>query len=971
MSGRSIPPPAVGRILVGRDRERARLGAALAEAAAGRMAAVFVTGEAGVGKSRLVAELVAQARAGGAVVLAGAASGVAGSPPFRPVLSGLRALRSSRDATEPPEPWADRLDELLAAAPTGAAPSRAEVMDLLHRAVLRLAETSVVVLVVEDLQWVDRSTRDLLAYLVADPPPGRVLLVATHRTGRRPDTASARVLIGELARHQRVRTVDVAPLARAAVAELVESAAPGRPELVELVWQRSAGNALIAEQTLLAALDGDPLALPVGLRELVLSRLALLSGDALRAVRAVAVADGPLPHRLLEAVLGGGGELLGALREAADAGIVVAEDAGEAHRDSYRLPNGLLTEVVRRELLPGERIDLHRRYAAALSAGWARELPGVDIRLAHHWHAAGEDGPALAAAVAAARSAEAAHDLAAAHRHWLRAAGLAGRSRGEVTVDRTGCLERAAECAHLAGDPAAAVVALSAVAGSGERARAERAARLAEYLLAAGRGREAGPLLDRAGAARDAGAEVLGARAELLWAAGEVSGAQETAGRLLGVVGSAAPAARARCLAVLGASRRDPAAGEVLLREAVATAERSGDPAAIARTHRGLAELLCGPLDEPARGAEAAVAGADRAAALGMARGAGAGLLAVAAAGLFGLGRWDEAAAVLERAWRTAPTGVAELEVRLARARLSTARGRFADAEDDLAAARPLAAGTPGPHHRVALLTAAADLALWRLRPDLALDHVAAALDVLEQGPDQPEPLAAVLERGARARAELTRLGVRRPDDGLTARSRRHGDEPARRAAEPTPSARAGALGRLAEEGRAADRSDPQAWERVVRAWADLGRPYPTAYGHLRRAEGLLARRANSAAGVTALREAARTAEGLGAVPLLTEVRELAERARVRLAGADPVPAAAVGARADEDDELDALTARELEVLVELAGGRTNREIAGRLFISEKTVGVHVSRIYAKIGVHSRVQASAVLLRCRPERRRR
>uniref|UniRef100_UPI001BDC5714 helix-turn-helix transcriptional regulator n=1 Tax=Pseudonocardia lacus TaxID=2835865 RepID=UPI001BDC5714 len=361
-----------------------------------------------------------------------------------------------------------------------------------------------------------------------------------------------------------------------------------------------------------------------------------------------------------------------------------------------------------------------------------------------------------------------------------------------------------------------------------------------------------------------------------------------------------------------------------------------------------------------------------RAAELGTARGAGAGLLAVAARGLLGTGRWDEAGAVLDRAWRSAPTGLAELDVRLARARLSTARGCFDAAEDDLAAARPLAEGTPGTRYRVAWRTLAADLALWRLRPEPALGHVAAALDLLDRGPDQLGQLGPVLRRGARAAAELTRLGIRHADGELIDRLRR-AEDPAHRDGGSAPLARACALSRLAEEGRAADRSDPQAWERAARAWTELGRPYPAAYSHLRRAEALLARRANSAAGVTALRESARIATGLGAVPLLTEIDELAALARVRLGG--PPPARAVepvaARRPAEDDELVALTARELEVLVELADGRTNREIAGRLFISEKTVGVHVSRIYTKIGVHSRVQASAVLLRCRPERRRR
>jgi DNA-binding NarL/FixJ family response regulator len=80
----------------------------------------------------------------------------------------------------------------------------------------------------------------------------------------------------------------------------------------------------------------------------------------------------------------------------------------------------------------------------------------------------------------------------------------------------------------------------------------------------------------------------------------------------------------------------------------------------------------------------------------------------------------------------------------------------------------------------------------------------------------------------------------------------------------------------------------------------------------------------------------------------------------------EPEPASEPARPVVAEDELAALTARELEVLTELARGHTNREIAQRLFISEKTVGVHISRIYAKLDVHSRVQASAVLMRARP-----
>jgi DNA-binding NarL/FixJ family response regulator len=108
----------------------------------------------------------------------------------------------------------------------------------------------------------------------------------------------------------------------------------------------------------------------------------------------------------------------------------------------------------------------------------------------------------------------------------------------------------------------------------------------------------------------------------------------------------------------------------------------------------------------------------------------------------------------------------------------------------------------------------------------------------------------------------------------------------------------------------------------------------------------------------------------MDATPLLAEIRELAEHARVPLhdptsdgeAPAVPVPRSAT-------DPLEALTARELEVLEVLAGGLTNREIAGKLFISEKTVGVHVGRIYHKLGVRGRVQATSLFRRARPVHR--
>jgi DNA-binding CsgD family transcriptional regulator/tetratricopeptide (TPR) repeat protein len=980
--------------LVGREDVLGELEATLESARQGRMATVFLSGDPGVGKTRLVQELVGRAERSGALVLAGAATDIAESPPFWPVASALRTLLRSprgREVRAVLEPWSDQLDDLLVLRSAVAEPlARVQTLELLHRVVLRLALESLLVLVVEDVQWADRSTLDLIAYLVANLPDEQLLLVGTRRTepGASGRDSAARTVIRELARHRQVRSLEVPPLRREAVAELVTTAEPDRPDLVELVWMRSAGNAFIAEETLRAAADGDPTGLPTTLRELVLSRLERLSAPALRTVRAVALADGPLPHRLLDAVLGGGPWLLDALRESVDAGVVVVDEAA----DGYRLRHGLMTDVVVGELLPGERVDLHARYAAALGSTWARELPGVDARLAHHWHGAGDRDRAAVAAVAAAEAAATVRGYAEAHRHWLRAARLAGEMAAPP-LPRADCLERAAEAAHLAGDADQAVALLAErldllePADGPEAPDVEAAAlhaRTGQYLVAAGRGAEAAEAFGRATAALPAEgaererAEVLGGHASALWTAGDYAAARETAERALTLARRAGLAVlEARALATLGfglAYLQDPEAGEAALRESIAVAERAGEPLEIARAHRSLAELLCGPLNELDRGIAIARAGAERARELGLARSAGAGMLAAAANGLFRIGRWDEADDTIAEAWELAPAGAEALELRLARARLHTGRGRFGPAEDDLEAVDALSAGTLGPRYRLPLLTLWAGLAMWKGRPDRALDHVAAGLDVVEQGSDDVWLVAPLVWHGARARAELTRLGMRRPDDGTDARLRRHADDLARIAAASVPAVRDVVLGFVemsaAEDERAAGRSDPDAWERVAEIWRERRQPYPSAYAHLRRAEALLSTRANSAVAAESLRRAARMARELGATPFLSEIAELADRARVRLPEPETVPVTepngpATGPATGSDDELAVLTAREREVLTELAAGRTNREIAQRLFISEKTVGVHVTRIYAKLDVHSRVQASAVLMRSR------
>jgi DNA-binding CsgD family transcriptional regulator/tetratricopeptide (TPR) repeat protein len=673
-----------------------------------------------------------------------------------------------------------------------------------------------------------------------------------------------------------------------------------------------------------------------------------------------------------------------------------------------------MTEVVVRGLLPGERMALHRAYATALEHDRARGLPGVDARLAHHWQQAGDLPRALAAAVAAAQAATRVHGHAEAHRHWLRAALLAGDlGPGADPPARGECLEQAAAAAHLAGDHDQAVALLGerlADAGDSEdlgeppgaprhgprfrKALSDKAllhARTGQYLVAAGRGVEATHAYRRAmellpADAGPARAEVLCGQAAALLHAGEFAASRAVANDALALVREVGPAGEeAKVLATLGfglAYLEDTAAGSVALAEALAAAERVGSPADIARAYLNLAELLSGPLNQMERGIAVAREGLARVRALGLARSSGVRLLSLVVNGLFRLGRWTEAATAIDEAWALQPTGIEAMELRLARCKVEMSLGRLNAAEDDLEAVDVLATGTAGPRYRVPLLTLRAGLEIWRGRPDLALEHVGAGLDVIERGSDDVWVVAPLVWHGARARAEHARLGMRAADAAVTERLRRHAAELSRRAAGSVPGVRDVVLAFVAfsaaEDSRVDGPPDPDLWAEVARLWTAHQQPYPAAYALLRQAEATFAGRARSAAGAEALRRAERAARTMGAAPLLAEIRELAAHARVTLH--DPPlrdsvpddPAAAVGVPADmvpaprTADPLGALTARELEVLAVLSGGLTNKEIAGTLFISEKTVGVHVGRIYHKLGVRGRVQATSLYRRARP-----
>jgi DNA-binding CsgD family transcriptional regulator len=428
-----------------------------------------------------------------------------------------------------------------------------------------------------------------------------------------------------------------------------------------------------------------------------------------------------------------------------------------------------------------------------------------------------------------------------------------------------------------------------------------------------------------------------------------------------------------RASAALGFSaafREDPDAGLTVIRHAVETAERSGHPDDVGCAYLHLAELLAGPLNSLEEGVLVARRGARKLADMGVGRSYQTRLLAIAANGLFRVGQWAEAARVLETAMQHRPSGADAVELLLARCRLWVGFGDVDAANRDLDALATVLAGG-GARHVLPMLTLRAGLAMWQGRHAEA--RAAVQRGLTETRSDDLVLLGVLAWHGLRAEAEAHAGGEVPVDPVAVGRLRVVLKRMAAGADDAAPPVRAMIEGYLdlceAELSRIDDRYDADVWVRAAAAWDRCNQPYPAAYARLRQAEAAFARlrlagaavgrKARRAAATAALRQAYAIAQELGARPLAAEIGAVAGRARVTLAGpedtAPPEPA-------DAGDVLVSLTGREREVLAALAEGLTNREIGQRLFISERTVGVHVGHIFDKLQVRTRVQASRVYL---------
>ena len=947
---------------VGRVGELAELLTATDFAADGPPTFTLISGDAGTGKTRLLQELVARVEAAGALALVGSCVEVGDfGLPYLPIVDALRAVEADasgaqvlRDEAAVRPALARLLPQLLPTQPIGGMPgagpeplAQGQLFEALLRVLSVLSISAPVLLVIEDVHWADRSTRDLIAFLARTLREGRIAVVASYRTDDLHRRHPLRPLLAELARLPHVRRIQLQPFSRAELAQLLDELAGSAvdAQLVDRVYARSEGNAFFAEELVRAGRAGDGRGrLPDDLADVLLSRVDEL-GDAGRlAVRAAAVAGRRVGHDLIVAAAAAPDTEAG-LREAVDAGLLTTDG------ETYAFRHALFSEAIYGELLPGERVQLHARFAELLSQ--SPEPLGGPAELAHHRLASHDLAGALEASIEAAAAAESMAAPGEALRHLEQAVSLLDRLG--VGADRLGLLQRAAEAASASGDRTravafgAAAVTVADELGAGVEIRAALRERLARLQFETdveddAPSREALELLD-ADRPSPLRARALATRARRVL--------QENPAATVEMLAEATRIAHATGADVIAADalitlnllvRRGFLPDAEVPRLADALARTTG-PDGLEVRMRALRFQSAQLMEDGDLGGalDAANEGVALTSEAGLAWSAyGLDLRLMRGWVLIATGKWDEALAeslgavyaptqpgrVLATQAVAVLVGRGDPEAESLLARLRGTGDRYAEVQLDLCEI-DLRLAQGRPQDALAL----ADTCLGRLDVDgwgterllLAARQAAALADLAGQaradGADPSEPVAAAAVLADEAEANTATPGLSGP----------YG--------------RSWLLRVRAEADRAAAADTVQQWELVRKQSRTAGRVEEQAYAAIRGAR--LALEMGDRDSAAALLQTARSqARGLGAAPMVAAIDELAQRGRLRLS-------AGVSVQLTDSP----LTVREAEVLALVARGMSNRAVGESLFISDKTASVHLSHIMAKLGATTRTQA--------------
>ncbi|WP_460540140.1 helix-turn-helix transcriptional regulator [Glycomyces halotolerans] len=957
--------------LFAREGELATLRDALQQARLGQPAAVILSGDAGVGKSRLLHEFNANA-GDGVITVTGHCLDTADSAlPYLPFAEALGALARLRPELVSRHPG---LQPLLPGRPEGAEGElgRLGLFEAVHAALADLAAEQPVVLAVEDLHWSDRSSRDLLAFLSSRLTDQHLLIVGTYRADALHRSHPLRPLLAELVRLPAVQRLHLAPFDVQRTMHFVRELNSGLDEMtIAKIAAACEGNAFLAEE--LAAAETHTVTFE--LAEVLLSRLERLPEAAQQVLRLASVMGRLFTYQRLnsavwslldETGIKSERELDQALRAAISHGVIVQKSP-----DTYAFRHALLGEAVYTDLLPGERSRYHQRIAESLAEDSRK---GAAAELAHHAYESGDLPTALAASVQAAAEADELAAPAEALLHLERALSLFDRvpepERPEgvtelrLTLKAAGQAEASGEIKRALSYSSAAV-ALADRSGDRRQAAACRRKYAKHLLVVEGTEEEAhrvsceawelvkddDPHPTKAWTQAIMARTCLGIRdfgSGATWAEEAIATAD--------AIDGAGPHLAAKADALISAGATAFRQGGDLetalprLEQALRLLRGSGWHEVELRAHFTVGLFYV----ENARIAEA-LTHFDRGMALARETGYKWSAFGIETAVRqvicnYMLGDWDRAEAAAEMASSVVP-GLVMTRLAAAALLIDSARGRFEVADRRLAY---LADRWQLDGQVLALAgLCGTELERWRGRADRGVEVAERTADRMETMVGYHLAGVSVVVAGVGAAADLAQRARRDGDLDAAKEAVAAGERLARRArfflehGRPLsgtlgPEGQAWVAQLEAELSRLDGVGDADLWRRVYEAFS-YGESYRQACAQWRLAEALLAHNTPEARieAAAQIAEAKTAAAALGARPLLAELCALSERARLDVVKPTRTP----------------LTPRELGVLRLVAAGMTNRQIGSELYISEKTVSVHLSRAMAKLEVGNRAEA--------------
>ena len=957
-----MPPEPSSPVFVRRERELGTIRRLLERSAAEEAQALVVSGDAGIGKTALVARACSNGTE--SMIIFGACLPLTSMTiPLLPIRSALRSLDESLEEAGIVDLDGDdrevtvRFDDWLA----------------------RRCQVQPVVLVVDDVQWADRSTLDALMYVIAGPARRRLAVIATLRAGEVGLGHPLQRWLADIRRLPRMFELGLEPFDRAGTAEQIEALIGAVPHqsLIDDVHGRGRGNPYFT-RLMVSGLRHDarvaPATFPLDLSSAVLQSWFRLSEETRRLATVLAVGGSAMRAGELAEVVEDADvtAIRSALAEAVDSGTL--DRLGDG---SFWFHHPMSAEVLAAALADDERREWHRRFADLLEARGEAPAPVASVvAIADHRYRSGETRAAFDWAIRAADALDGADGWAEQLRLMRRAVELLPSVRDIVDADmrRDALLWRQRSVAANAGatfDELEAVDALLARVDTDLEplVAAELIVRRMHLRFMAGKEfidldemREAA----RLAAADPASSEYALALAELahaeLWA-----DVPDAAAHARDAIGAARNANDARALAhaLAAGSMAALFAGDDALAR---TFGEEGVEAAI-ESHDWFAYVHALLWEANAVETWASDWFADRMrerrlelTAMGGPPAYIAWVSANEAGALLAMGRVEECEERLRVALGSDAGPLGDVLARLTAARFAALRGRAAEAQSHLLRADELFAdGSAFLAFEFDAVRAEVRLAAGD--PRGAYD---AALTGATSGGAQPTMCEWLMPLAARALADIvqsSRDAGREVEDALAELDALVLRFPhaIRDVGEPTPH-----VDRLmaafeavyaAEQARARGRGDESAaWSGAVEACTAAGLPWEEAYSRWRGAEALLVRAHGRQEGAEMLRRGLVLARSLGARPVEEELVDLARRARVPIE--EPSAAASGGL-----EGILGLTPREREILDLIAVGRTYGEIARSLVISEKTVSTHVSHLLAKTGTSSRVELARLVHR--------